>query len=95
MFDFIQNLFAWKNTLGIAELITIPFVFLQILAASASKSIWKFSVSGGTTTGFAPAAEINTEYSGKNGAITINSSSSLVVSDLKQIESDAAAPIVI
>ena len=24
MFDFIQNLFAWKNTLGIAELITIP-----------------------------------------------------------------------
>lgn len=24
MFDFIQNLFTWKNTLGIAELITIP-----------------------------------------------------------------------
>ena len=24
MFDFIQNLFAWKNSLGIAELITIP-----------------------------------------------------------------------
>ncbi len=59
--------------------------------ATASVSAWKVVASAMTSTQVAPAASIQTRYSGKYGAITMTSSPGFTIA-LSVMEMAAAAP---
>ena len=67
------------------------FVRSLTVSANASNRIWNFSVSAGTTLKTPPAASENTRYSGKNGAMAMNSEPG-VESAFNVMVRDAAAP---